>query len=185
MGCLKYRNMKRAMLKGQDVVVLLKLLGRTEPVSVRELAAELGFDVAGTHRSLRRLDDAWLYSGARQGVHIPHAEEFLIYAVKFCFPARCGGEVPGIPTSWAAEPLKGELADSTDLPPVWPHAFGKVRGLLFEPLHPMVPEAAKSDPELARRLALIDALRSREGVRVRVLAERLLKERIDPGRAGA
>ena len=75
--------------------------------------------------------------------------------------------------------MKGELADSTDLPPVWPHALGKVRGLVFEPLHPMVPDAAKSDPELAERLALVDALRSREGPRVRVLAERLLKERID------
>lgn len=167
------------MLKSQDVVVLLKLLGLTEPVGVRQLAVELGFNLAGTHRSLRRLNDAWLYSGVRQGVHIPHAEEFLIHAVKFCFPARQGGEVPGIPTSWAAEPLKSELADSTDLPPVWPHALGKVRGLMYEPLHPMVPEAAKSDPELAQRLALVDALRSREGVRVRVLAEKLLKESID------
>ncbi len=43
----------------------------------------------------------------------------------------------------------------------------------------MVPDAAKSDPELAERLALVDALRSREGARVRNLAERLLKERID------
>jgi hypothetical protein len=75
--------------------------------------------------------------------------------------------------------LKGALADSTDLPPVWPHALGKVRGLVFEPLHPMVPDAARSDPKLAERLALVDALRSREGPRVRVLAERLLKERID------
>lgn len=55
------------MLKGQDVIVLVKLLGRTEPVGVRQLAA------------------------------------------------------------------------TTDLPPVWPHALGKVRGLVFEPLHPMVP----------------------------------------------
>ena len=167
------------MLKGQDVVVLLKLLGRTEPVGARQLAAELGFNVAGTQRALRRLDDAWLRWGVRRGVHIPHAEEFLIHAVKFCFPARRGGEARGIPTSWAAEPLKGELAATTDLPPVWPHALGKVRGLVLEPLHPMVPDAAESDPELAERLALVDTLRSREGARVKGLAERLLKERID------
>ena len=141
------------MLKGQDVVVLLKLLGRVEPVGVRQLAAELSFDVAGTHRSLRRLDDAWLCSRVCRGVHIPHAEEFLVHAVRFCFPAQLGGEAPGTPTSWAAEPLKSELADSTDLPPVWPDAFGTVRGLVFEPLHSMVPEAAKSDPKLAERLA--------------------------------
>jgi hypothetical protein len=168
------------MLKGQDVVVLLMLLGRTEPVGARQLAAELGFNVAGTQRALRRLDDAWLRWGGCAGEFTSRTpEEFLIHAVKFCFPARRGGEAPGIPTSWAAEPLKGELAATTDLPPVWPHALGKVRGLVFEPLHPMVPDAAKSGPELAERLALIDALRSREGVRVRNLAERLLKERID------
>jgi hypothetical protein len=95
------------MLKGQDVVVLLKLLGQAEPVGVRKLAAELGFNVAGTHRALRRLDDAWLCSRVRRGVHIPHAEEFLIHAVKFCFPARRGGEAPGIPTSWACRALEG------------------------------------------------------------------------------
>lgn len=167
------------MLRGQDVVVLVKLLGRTERVGARQLAAELGFNVAGTQRALRRLDDAWLRWGVRRRVHIPHAEEFLIHAVKFCFPARRGGEARGIPTSWAAEPLKGELAATTDLPPVWPHALGKVRGLVLAPLHPMVPDAAKSDPELAERLALVDALRSREGARVKGLAERLLKERID------
>lgn len=167
------------MLKGQDVVVLLKLLGRAEPVGVRELAAELGFDAAGTRRALCRLDDAGLYSRSRQRVHLPHAEEFLIHAVKFYFPARRGVEASGIPTSWAAEPLKAELADSTDLPPVWPHALGKVRGLAFEPLHPMVIDAAESDPELRRLLALVDAVRSRaEGVRVRVLGEKLLKEHV-------
>jgi hypothetical protein len=46
-------------------------------------------------------------------------------AVKFCFPAKRGGEAPGIPTPWAAEPLKGELAATIDLPPVWPHAVGR------------------------------------------------------------
>lgn len=50
---------------------------------------------------------------------------------------------------------------------------------MLEPLHPMVPDAARSDPELAERLALVDALRSRENAPVKGLAERLLKERID------
>lgn len=113
-----------SMLKGQDVVVLLKLLGRAEPVGVRELADELGFDVAGTHRALRRLSDAGLYSSERRRVFGAPVEEFLLHAVKFSFPAERGAEARGIPTSWAAEPLKGELAESAALPPVWPYSDG-------------------------------------------------------------
>jgi hypothetical protein len=166
------------MLKGQDVVVLLKLLGSTESAPVRDLASQLGFDVAGTHRSMRRLSDAGLYLAGRRRVHEPLAEEFLIHAVKFSFPARLGSEVPGIPTSWAVDPLKGKLSDYTGLPVVWPYAKGTVRGLALEPLHPMVPEAALADPELWKRLALVDALRGNDGVRVSQLAEKLLGESI-------
>ena len=84
----------------------------------------------------------------------------------------------GIPTSWAAEPLKEELAEPAGLLPVWPYSKGTVRGLGFEPLHPMVPEASLVDPELYQRLALVDALRSNDGARVTQLAAKLLRERI-------
>lgn len=166
------------MLKGQDVVVLLKLLGLDEQPPVRDLADQLGFDVAGTHRSMRRLGEAGLYSAERRRVYRAAAEEFLIHAAKFSFPAHLGSEVRGIPTSWGAEPLKIELAESGGLPPVWPFARGSVRGLGLEPLHAMVPRAALADRDLWQRLALVDALRSNESVRIVQLAEKLLKERI-------
>jgi hypothetical protein len=166
------------MLKGQDVVVLLKLLDSTEPVPVRDLASQLGFDVAGTHRAMRRLDEAGLYSAERRRIFQAPAEEFLLHAVKFSFPPRWGSEVRGVPTSWAVEPLKGELAEPAGLPPVWPCSKGTVRGLGFEPLHPIVPEAALADPELGRRLALVDALRSNDSARITQLAAKLLRERI-------
>jgi hypothetical protein len=102
-----------------------------------------------------------------------------VHAVKFLFPARWGTETRGIPTAWAAEPLKAELADSNELPPVWPYFRGEARGLAFEPLHPIALDAAMADAELAQRLALVDALRSDESPRVVQLAAKLLKERID------
>lgn len=166
------------MLKGQDVVVLLKLLDSNESAQVRELAATLGFDVAGTHRAIHRLDEAGLYSVQRGKVLRARADEFLICAVKFSFPARMGSEVRGIPTSWAAEPLKGELAEPGAMPPVWPSSEGVVRGIELEPLHPIVPGAAQTDPKLAQRLALVDAIRSNDTPRVTQLAEKLLRERI-------
>lgn len=167
------------MLRGQDVVVLLKLLGSPRVAPVRELADQLGFDVAGTHRALRRLSGAGLYSSERQRVFRGPTEEFLVHAVKFFFPAQWGSEARGVPTAWAAKPLKDELADSHELPPVWPYYEGEVRGLALKPLHPMVVEAAQEDPDLAQRLALVDALRSGDSPRVNRLAARLLKEGID------
>lgn len=168
-----------AMLKSQDVVVLLKLLGSAKPVvPVRELADQLGFDVAGTHRAMRRLDETGLYSSARGRIYPAAAEEFLIHATKFNFPARWGSEVRGVPTSWAVEPLKNELAEPGSLPPVWPYSKGAVRGLGLEPLHAMVPKAALADPELWQLLALVDALRSNESARITQVAEKLLRERI-------
>jgi hypothetical protein len=164
------------VLKGQDIVVLLKLLGSEQPVPVRDLANQLGYDLAGTHRAVHRLDEAGLYSPRRRRVIPARAEEFLVHAVKFCFPAEQGGEVRGVPTAWAAEPLAGELAESSGLPPVWPYAKGTVRGLRFEPLHAIVPAAAQADRQLGERLALVDALRGSDSARMTALAEKLLRE---------
>lgn len=160
------------------MVVLLKLLGSEGPIPVRDLAGQIGFDAAGTHRALRRLGEAGLYSVERRRVFLAPAEEFLLHAVKFSFPAQWQSEARGIPTSWAAKPLKDALADSEGMPPVWPYSKGAVRGLGLEPLHPIVPEAAQNDSELAECLALVDALRSNDSARVTQLATTLLQERI-------
>lgn len=161
------------------MVLLLKLLGSAEPMPVRDLAGQLGFDVAGTHRALRRLGGAGLYSAERGHVFRGPAEEFLVHAVKFFFPAQWGTEARGVPTAWGADPLKAEFADSNELQPVWPYSKGDVRGLALEPIHPIALDAAQADIELAQRLALVDALRSDESPRVTEAASRLLKERID------
>lgn len=154
----------------------MKLLGSEESVPVRELAHRLGYDVAGTHRALRRLGEAGLYS-SRRGRAIPtRAEEFLVHAVKFLFPARRGAEARGVPTAWGADPLKAHLAESAEPPPVWPYAEGRVRGLRFEPLHAIVPAAAQTDPRLGERLALLDALRDSDSARMTALATQLLQE---------
>jgi hypothetical protein len=165
------------MLKGQDVVLLLQLLGGAPATSVRDLADSVGYDVGGTHRALQRLREAGLYAPDRRRVPIAAAEEFLLHAVKYVFPAQRGSETRGIPTAWAAMPLALQLARVSELPPVWPHATGETRGIAFEPLHPIVPEAALRDQSLWERLALVDALRAGDA-RARSLAEDLLLERL-------
>ena len=165
------------VLNGQDIVVLLKLAGHDQDWTVRSLEAELGIARAGVHRSLRRLSAAGLYDLERRRTNLSQAEEFLVHAVKYLFPPEMNGETRGVPTAWAAPPLADQLAPPSDLPPVWPDPHGRQRGVAVDPLHPAVPELARRDPELAERLALIDAIRMGDA-RVRGLATKLLAQRL-------
>lgn len=161
------------MLKGQDIVLLLALAGRS-PITVRAAAALISFDPGGVTRSLRRLEEAGLFARERRAVLLPQAEEFLLHGLRYVFPAREAGETRGVPTAWAASPLVEELAATGSLPPVWPHAEGRVRGIGVTPLHVIAPYAALGDAGLWRRLALVDALRLGDA-RVRGLASGLLR----------
>jgi hypothetical protein len=168
------------MLKGQDILVLLKLLQESDGWTMRSLGASVGIDPAGVHRALRRLQDARLLDVDGKRVNRANAQEFLVHGVKYLFPVRQGGPSRGVPTAWAAPPLKGELAPADEPLPVWPDPRGKVRGIALEPLHASVPKLAQRDPELAEHLALIDAIRLGDG-RVRSLAAKRLAERIRRG----
>jgi hypothetical protein len=165
------------MLKGQDILVLLKLLQDSDGWTMRSLGASIDLDPAGVHRSLRRLQDVRLFDLEGRRVNRANAQEFLIHSVKYLFPVHQGGPSRGVPTAWGAPPLKGELAPVDELPPVWPDPRGKVRGIALQPLHASVPKLAKRDPELAEQLALIDAIRLGDG-RVRSLAAKRLAERV-------
>ena len=160
------------MLKGQDIVLLLHLIGDSGSGTTQRLADRTGLSLATAHRALHRLSDAGLYDLRRQRVPEAAAEEFLLHAVKYFFPPVRGSETRGVPAAWAAPPLLSEIADDV-LPPVWPHPSGTRRGIALEPLHPTVPDLALTDDELGQRLALVDAIRAGDA-RVRRLAEQAL-----------
>jgi hypothetical protein len=170
------------MLKGQDVIVLLKLLREPQDWTVRALGESIGLAPAGVHRALRRLQDARLVDLNRRRVNRSNAEEFLVHSLKYLFPPEQGGVTRGIPTAWAASPLKEELAPAEDPPPVWPAPRGTARGVALEPIHVSATKLVRVDPELAEDLALIDAVRAGDG-RVRSLAVKLLSQRLREGAA--
>jgi DNA-binding transcriptional MocR family regulator len=148
------------MLKGEDIVVLLKLSESPTRRTVRALAEDIAIPRSVVHRSLKRLAVAGLYDERHRRVNLSQAEEFLVHGLRYVFPVLLEGESRGVPTAWAAEPLAEQIVSSPDeLPPVWPDARGRVRGLALRPLHEAVPEAARRDPRLAQALALVDALR--------------------------
>src|SRR5580693_3876421 len=167
-------------LKPQDVVVALKLCGYPTgrpPISI--VASELGLSPSEVHGAIQRLRTSRLLHGPalKDKPNISGLEEFLVHGLKYAFPAEHGEVTRGIPTSYAAEPLKSEISMSNDLPPVWPWREGNTRGVGLEPLYKSVPAAALRDPNLYQLLALVDAIRDGRA-REREIAERDLVNRL-------
>lgn len=166
------------MLKGQDIVVLIKLCG-LDSWTFASIGNELRLSSSAVHRSLERASDAGLYDARQRRVNAVQLSEFLVHGARYLFPPVMLGEVRGIPTAWAAAPLEGRLAPQSSLPPVWPHPLGRERGIGLEPIHPIVPDVAQDDPELAERLALVDAIRMGDA-RIRGIAAEELERRLMP-----
>jgi hypothetical protein len=143
------------------------------------MANELGLSPSEVHGAIERLQGSRLLHGSemKDKPNVSALEEFLLHGLKYAFPAEHGEVTRGVPTSYAAEPLRSEISPSNDLPPVWPWPAGDTRGLGLEPLYKSAPLAALRDPVLYEFLALADALRDGRA-RERNLAERDLVKRL-------
>ena len=153
------------MLKGQDVLLLLKLLASNDDAaSFNRLALELSMSPAEVHQAAKRAEFAGLLALIPEGrchakkVNRRALVEFLLHGMQYVFPPVRGPVTRGIPTSFGA-PCFPKLISGDELPPVWPAADGAVRGLSFSPLYRSVPIAAQRDPALYQLLVLVDALR--------------------------
>ncbi|HKM89183.1 MAG TPA: hypothetical protein VJX29_01105 [Candidatus Acidoferrales bacterium] len=171
-------------LKPQDIVVLVKLLeyGVHRP-TYAQIAQELHLSASEVHAAVRRARQAHLLHGPELG-EVPNKtafEEFLIHGLKYVFPAERGGLARGVPTSYAAEPLRSRIAPGSDPPPVWPYPAGKARGYSLAPLYKTVPQAALGDSFLYEMLALIDAIRDGKS-REREAATQELRVRLNRSR---
>lgn len=164
------------VLKPQDVVVVLKLVGYGESrPSFAQIASNLSMSPSEVHAAVKRAQAAHLLHGPELSnrPNFSALEEFLIYGAKYAFLVEHGAPSRGIPTSYAAEPLSRLIAPGGEPIPVWPYAKGQKRGIAFAPLYKMAPVAALKDPLLYEQLALIDAIRDGRP-RERQLAEREL-----------
>lgn len=168
------------VLKPQDVYVALKLVsvGKVRP-PYAQLAGELVMSASEVHACVKRAEACHLLHGAEMNnrPNLAALEEFLVHGVKYVFPSERGELTRGIPTSYAAEPLRGLLSAGTEPIPVWASADGTHRGIAFSPLYKSAPIAALRDPCFYGLLALADALR--EGrPRERKLAADALRKRL-------
>lgn len=168
------------MLRPLDIVVLLKLsLQKAGRPTYLRLANELHLYPSEVYASVQRARISNLLRTWEKEDRLNRSAliEFLVHGIRYAFPAETGAPTRGIPTSYAAPPLRTLITDDGELPPVWPHAEGKVRGYSFKPLHKNVPDAALEDEPLYELLALVDAMRSGR-LRERALASEELRKRL-------
>lgn len=163
-------------------MILVRLAADPNPWTFRSLGAELDLDPAALHRSVARLKSAGLLNEDRD-VNRAALEEYLIHAVRYISPVERGPLGRGMPTAWAAEPLRSLVAADDDPPPVWPDPHGRVRGQAIEPVSKGVVDCSRSRPELHEWFALIDGIRIGR-TRERHLAAAELRKRIQAGDLG-
>jgi hypothetical protein len=164
------------VLKPQDVYVALKIAAaRADRAPFLQLAAELVMSPSEVHASVQRAERCHLLHGAAQKnrPNFGGLEEFLIHGLKYVFPPDRGELTRGIPTSYAAEPLRGIIAQGNDPAPVWPYEEGKQRGTAFAPLYRTAPIAAMRDQSFYEYLVLADALRDGRIRERKIAAEEL------------
>jgi hypothetical protein len=148
------------LLKPQDILIMLKLGVWDDPEwSYPALAHELHMSASEVHAGIKRAVKAKLMDMHRKIPLKRNLLEFLIHGVKYAYPPDRGGLTRGMPTGYAAQPLKRLIVQPDEPPPVWPDSEGDVRGYEFSPLYSSVPRACKIDSKLYELLALVDAIR--------------------------
>jgi hypothetical protein len=163
-------------LKPQDILILLKLLTLESSPRVIDLAADVGVSPSEISNGLERLVRSQLLSPDRKAVLKRNALEFLLYGLKYVFPAELGPVVRGIATAHSAAPLSKGIVSAKEDQYVWPFADGEVRGQSVSPLYSSAPFAASKDRKLHELLSLVDALRIGRA-REQKIAKRELEKR--------
>jgi hypothetical protein len=161
-----------------DTLLLLKIhCLKDDAWTMQSLGTDLDVSSSQVHASCKRCHLAGLYSKEERKPVLHNLREFILHAVKYIHPPVFGQASRGIPTAHSAPPLSDQIESGNDLPLIWPTPSGPVRGLVLEPIHRSVPNAAAVDPLLYELLALIDGLRCGRA-RERKLAASQLEQRL-------
>ncbi len=98
------------VLRPQDLVVLLRLAMDQGPApTYAALGAELGMTASEAHAAVERAVAAKLAIKGDDGkpsVVRAALRAFVQHGARYCFPATQGGLSRGVPTAYAASPLK-------------------------------------------------------------------------------
>jgi len=162
-------------MRPQDILVLLKIvLMRNQNWLNIDIANSLKISQSEISEALNRCKIARLIDGEKRKVHIHSFKEFLIYGLKYVFPAEPGAVVRGIPTAHSAPPINEHISSGTDNY-VWPYSKGTLRGQAIEPLYYTLPIVALNDQLFYEFLVILDTLRVGRSREVKIAISELEK----------
>lgn len=165
------------MLKSQDVVIVVTAMLTEKEWTYRELAGTLDMSPSSIHDGLTRAELCHLFDKKERRILRRNLLEFLVHGIRYVFPSPFTTVSRGLPTAYAAPPLREKIQQTSDFPPVWPYAEGTELGRAVEPLHSSVPRIAQNNESFYEILSLIDAIRAGRN-REKSIAADLLRDRI-------
>lgn len=161
-------------MRPQDIVILLKV---TTMCGVnwhlKDLANSLYISNSEISESLERSVYANLIDFEKRNVYRGNLLDFLIYGMKYVFPAQAGILTRGVPTAHSHFFMQSFV--SSEQAYVWPSYSGSILGQAIEPFYANQVKAIEEDEELYRLLALLDVIRVGK-LREKAVAEKELKE---------
>jgi hypothetical protein len=166
---------KHSGMRPQDIVILLRILAiqNKDWLSV-DIARFLKISPSEVSESLNRSDIAGLIDKNRRNVNANSFKEFLIYGLKYVFPAQPGAIVRGIATAHSAPPISDYISQGQEKF-VWPYANGNERGQAIEPLYNTVPMVALDSIPFYKLLVIADTLRIGRAREVKIAINELEK----------
>lgn len=180
------------MIKGQDILLMLKLVSLAsqhtnlergaEHYSMRALEQSTGISKSEVSNALNRCIATGLITLAKNSA-IPQVNtygfsEFICHGLKYVFPVRPGPIVRGLATTHAAPALIDKLKPHDENVYVWADELGNDKGLSIEPLFKSVAYSARNDQALYAMLALVDTIRldnERESSQAKIILTHLLR----------
>ena len=161
-------------MRPQDVPILLKVIAKGKSSwQNKDLASELYISQSEISESLNRSLIAGLINSEKRNVHRQSLLEFIIYGLRYTFPAVPGPIVRGLPTAHSHPFLKKYF--DTAVIYVWPDIKGEYRGQIVEPLFKNAVKASLQDEAFYKLLALTDVFRVGKTREIKIAKEELRK----------
>jgi len=161
-------------MRPQDVAILLKIIAlKSNDWQLVPLSSNMLISISEISESLNRSRLAGLVDYQKKRPNKQSILEFLEHGVKYVFPQKPGAISRGIVTAHSHPFMKQYF--STEENYVWADRDGEVLGQTIIPFYEKQPQAAKSDPDFYKLLALADVLRVGKVREVKIAMEELKK----------
>ena len=166
---------KHSGMRPQDILVLLRITSLRDSEWLNlDIAKFLKISQSEISEALNRCRITRLIDGDKRKVYKNSFKEFLIYGLKYVFPAEPGALVRGIPTAHSASPIKEHITSISENF-VWPYSKGILRGQTIEPLYSTIPMIVQDDHLFYELLTIIDTLRVGRVREIKIAIEELDK----------